>query len=114
MPVPVYTLCQVQEETGDGYLLHDSRGLVVAGDVIRIGSVLARDYIITLRSKAVINANPKTIQIDPAYDLIGEDDFELPLNGMAPFPKNPATNPRNGKPILPGYENSNAWGQANY
>ena len=47
------------------YLLHDSRGLVVAGDVIR-SALCARDYIITLRSKAVINANPKTIQIDPA------------------------------------------------
>ena len=67
-------------------LTHDSRGLVVAGDVIRIGLTLARDYIVSLRSKAVVNAYPKTIQIDPNYDLIGEDDFELPINGMAPPP----------------------------
>lgn len=108
VPVPIATLCQVQEDSGDVYLLHDSRGgLISAGDVVRIGSVLARDYVVSLRSKVLVNTHPKTIQIEPAYDLIGEDDFELPLSGPNPTPKQPAVNPRTGKPILYQYDK---WG----
>ena len=105
--VPIYTLCQVQEDSGDIFLTHDSRNLIVAGDVIRVGSTLARDYIVSLRSKALVNTHPKTIVIEPAYDLIGEDDFELPTCGLNPTPAIPAVNPRNGKPILPNYSK---WG----
>jgi len=103
VPVPIYTLVQVQEDSGEIHLLHDSRNLISSGDVIRIGNVMGRDYIVAFRSKAVVNTHPKSIQIEPVYDLIGEDDFDLPICGSNPTPKDPALNPRSGKPILPPY-----------
>ena len=107
VPVPIYTLCQVQEDSGEVYLLHDSRNLINCGDVIRIGHVMARDYIVAFRSKAIINTHPMSIQIEPTYDLVGEDDFDTPICGSSPTPSDPALNPRTGQPILPHYSK---WG----
>lgn len=83
VPVPVHTLARLQEDSGEVFLLHDHRTLLTAGDVVRFGNVLGRDYIIGLRSKALQNSAPKTIQIDPVYDLLSEEDFDAPTAGRS-------------------------------
>lgn len=77
--VPMPTLCRVQINGTDVQLLHESRDLVQPGDVIRIGSELGRDYVVMDLDKDVASEFPKTIKIDPAFDLSQEPDFNTPL-----------------------------------
>eukprot|EP01035_Chromulina_nebulosa_P025478 gene25478-33250_t len=85
--IPILTLCQVTENAEEIYLLHDSRDLLAAGDIIRIGNVLSRDYIVAAMSKIETNAYPKTIKIEPSYDLLEEPDFNVPTTGNFIYPK---------------------------
>lgn len=88
VPVPISTLCQVKENSGVIYFLHDSRNFIAPGDVIRIGNVLGRDYIVMDPGNNEINTYPKTVKIEPVYDLLEEEDFDVPLQGNFPFPSN--------------------------
>ena len=85
--IPLPTLCQVTENGDEIYLLHDGRDLLVAGDIIRIGNVLSRDYIVAAMSKLEMNNYPKTIKIEPSYDLLEEPDFNIPSTGNFIYPK---------------------------
>ena len=85
--IPILTLCQVTENADEIYLLHDGRDLLVAGDIIRIGNVLSRDYIVAAMSKLEMNAYPRTIKIEPSYDLLEEPDFNVPTTGNFIYPK---------------------------
>lgn len=102
VPVPLPTLARLQEDSGEVYLLHDHRQFLTAGDVVRFGSVLGRDYIVGMRSKALQNSAPKTIAIEPAYDLVGEEEFDAPTAGRSLLVGPPATDAR-GREILPPY-----------
>ncbi len=87
VPVPIPTLAYVQEGSNEIYLMHDSRDLIIAGDVIRIGHPQSRDYIVSLRSRVLQNAYPKQVRVDPAYDLLGEPEYDEPICGNMPYPK---------------------------
>jgi hypothetical protein len=77
-PVPLFSLCVVQENSKEIFILHDGRELLLPGDVIRIGNSESRDYVIDSRPRMLQNQYPKTVAIEPAYDLINEPDYEVP------------------------------------
>lgn len=85
IPYPIPTLAWVQEGSNDVHFLHDGRPLVTMGDVIRIGDVDGRDYIVGARPRAIMNKHPNSITIEPAFDLTLEMDFQ-PLRSHKPFP----------------------------
>lgn len=85
VPVPIFTLAQVQEGFNEVYLYHDSRDLLIPGDVIRIGDVRGRDYIISMRNMVDANTFPKTVVIEPVFDMMGETDFEMPICTNMPY-----------------------------
>jgi len=85
VPVPIFTLAQVQENFNEVYLYHDSRDLLIPGDVIRIGDVRGRDYIISMRNMVDANTFPKTVVIEPVFDMMGETDFEMPICTNMPY-----------------------------
>lgn len=85
VPVPIFTLAQVQEGFNEVYLYHDSRDLLMPGDVIRIGDVRGRDYIISMRNMVDANTYPKTVVIEPFFDMMGETDFEMPICSNMPY-----------------------------
>lgn len=100
LPFPVNSLCIVQEGSKYIYLLNEATELFVPGDVIRIGSVQGRDYIVTsigiqqIDDDASATSGPgggkvnlKVITIDPEYDLISEPEFNVPLSTNFPYPK---------------------------
>ncbi|KAJ1433161.1 hypothetical protein B484DRAFT_447409 [Ochromonadaceae sp. CCMP2298] len=82
--VPVATLCQVLEGSQDVQLLHP---LLRPGDVIRIGSVLGRDYLVLPIPAEEALLYPNSVKIGPAYDLAKEPDFSDPTQGNFPHPK---------------------------
>lgn len=82
IPVPIPTLCRVTEESSNVYLYHSAAELGLnANDVVRIGNILGRDYMIQPRTKVATKEYPNMICITPAYDLRGECDYDLPYQG---------------------------------
>jgi len=45
-----------------------------------------RDYFIAPMSRAEQSSHPKTVKIEPAYDLLEEPDFNLPTTGNFIYP----------------------------
>jgi hypothetical protein len=86
VPVPLGTLGYVREGSDRLYILHDGKGLIMAGDVIRIGDIHGRDYVVAIRSRALQNSFPKTVRIQPEFNMKLEIDFEKPIMGPMPFP----------------------------
>ncbi|RYH18119.1 hypothetical protein EON65_27580, partial [archaeon] len=70
------------------YLLHDGNELLLPGDIIRIGNVMGRDYLVSAVGSRTdqTTINNKVIYIDPEYDLLNEPDFQLPITKNAPWP----------------------------
>jgi len=92
-PIPLPTLCRIQEGSGNVYLMHDIETLgLKPNDVIRIGNVLGRDYVIQLRSKLMTKQFPNMVVVAPTYDLRGECEFTMPTQGnmvtLAEHPEN--------------------------
>lgn len=87
-PIPLPTLCVVHEGKPEIYLLHDGKDLLVPGDIIRIGNVLGRDYLVSAVGSKVdqFTIDSKVIFIDPEYDLANEPDFNLPIQNNCPWP----------------------------
>ena len=100
-PIPLPTLCIVEEGKAIVYLLTEAKELLSPGDIIRIGNPKGRDYIVTKigtpikRSLAEedekaneleSDTNLKSIEIEPEYDLIGEPDFQEPTWKNFPYP----------------------------
>ena len=48
---------------------------------------LGRDYIVAAMTKSEMSSYPKTIKIEPAYDLLEEPDFNIPTTGNFIYPK---------------------------
>ena len=90
VPVPISTLGYVREGSDRLYLMHDAKGLIMAGDVIRIGDIKGRDYVIGIRSRQLQNAFPKTLRIQPEFNMKLEVEFEKPIMGSLPFPSDRA------------------------
>jgi hypothetical protein len=88
--VPVPTLCYVTEGFPEVHLLHDAASLFVVGDIIRIGNVLGRDYIVMPQTEEEKKKFPKSILIGPAYDLVEEADFSVPTQNNFAYPKKSA------------------------
>lgn len=86
VPVPLPTLCEVREDRAEIFLLHDSPGMLAPGDVIRIGNVESRDYIIAPMREQDIADNPKTLKLQPSYNLLEEAEFSFPTRGNFSFP----------------------------
>lgn len=78
-PIPLYSLCVVQENSKEMFILHDGREMLLPGDVIRIGNSESRDYVIDARPRMLQNQYPKTVSIEPAFDLMNEPDYEVPF-----------------------------------
>lgn len=87
VPVPVPTLCIMQEGSEEVHLLHDFRKFFAVGDVVRIGDPEGRDYIVSMRSRLLMTKYPKTMKIDPFFDLTLEGNFN-PCRSHMPFPTN--------------------------
>jgi hypothetical protein len=87
VPVPVRTLGRVEEETGNIFLLHDSRDHIVAGDIIRVGDIRGRDYIVAGRQKRQQQDYPNLIMIKPEFSMMYEDEFDIPIMGNLRGPK---------------------------
>eukprot|EP01038_Epipyxis_sp_PR26KG_P005939 gene5939-8187_t len=100
VPIPVPTLCCVQENSSEVYLLHNARDLFTVGDVIRIGNILGRDYIVVPIGNDFQSAYPNTIKIDPVYDLLEEPDFDAPFQGNYLYPSSSIVGKYNNKMIL--------------
>ncbi|KAJ1418333.1 hypothetical protein B484DRAFT_142728 [Ochromonadaceae sp. CCMP2298] len=83
--VPVATLCWVQETYGRVHALH--AGLFTAGDIVRFGNVLGRDYIVMPTPEAEAALTPQSFNISPAYDLVEETEFSAPTQGNFPHPR---------------------------
>lgn len=86
-PIPVPTLCHVTEGYSEVHLLHDAATLFVPGDIVRFGSVLGRDYVVLPMPEAEQQRQPRTIHISPAYDLVEEADFSVPIQHNFAYPK---------------------------
>lgn len=88
IPLPIPTLCVVEEGNFRVFLLHESKEFFVAGDIIRLGNVRSRDYIVTAIESSDKEAPPctKVIEIEPEYDLIREPDFNAPITNNFHFP----------------------------
>lgn len=88
IPLPVPTLCLVEERKSFIYLLHDSKEFFVPGDIVRVGNVRGRDYIVTAteNSDKDLPPNTKMLEIEPEYDLIHEPDFNTPISQNFPHP----------------------------
>lgn len=90
IPQPVSTLCIVQEGVSLIYTLHPVTDLFVPGDVIRVGNVAGRDYIIQSIGVATEDgANYQVIEIQPEYDIAAEPDFHTPIMKNYPYPNGP-------------------------
>lgn len=105
VPVPLPTLCIVEEGKSTVYLLNEAKELLTPGDIIRLGHPKGRDYIVVkigitipldeqqnLGSNQGDDMNLKAIEIEPEYDLISEPDFSIPIFKNSPYPNNPKTN----------------------
>jgi len=89
IPLPVPTLCTVEEGKFRVYLLHEGKDFFVPGDIIRIGNVRGRDYIITAieNTDRELPQNTKVLEIEPEYDIVHEPDFNTPIAYNFPYPK---------------------------
>lgn len=85
MPVP--TLCYVTEGVAEIHLLHDVNTMFSPGDIIRVGNVLGRDYIVLPTPEVESAKHPKTMMITPVYDLVEEADFSMPTQYNFAYPK---------------------------
>jgi hypothetical protein len=70
--------------------MHDGKGLIMAGDVLRIGDIHGRDYVVAIRSRALQNSFPKTVRIQPEFNMKLEVDFEKPITTAMPYPEGKA------------------------
>ena len=83
VPVPLLTLCRVQEGSGIVYTYHDIREMVHPGDVVRIGHVNARDYIVPYSDlPQTDNRPPRSFQIEPTFDMVQEEDTPFQGNSI--------------------------------
>eukprot|EP00981_Chlorochromonas_danica_P003743 scaffold688_cov149-Ochromonas_danica.AAC.1 len=103
-PVPLPTLCSIYEGKGEIYLLHDAQNLLLPGDIIRIGNVLGRDYLVSAVGRRVDEdrIDYTVVFIDPEYDLLTEPDFHMPIQGRTPWPAKTAGiyyHPETGAPM---------------
>lgn len=88
-PIPLPTLCAVTEGRNQVFLLHNATTLLNPGDIIRIGNVTGRDYVVMsvgFQGEGDV-LNMQMIEIDPMYDLIGEPDFHLPTQSNLAWPQ---------------------------
>lgn len=85
-PIAVPTLCHVIEGSKEVNLLHLAKDLFQPGDIIRIGNILGRDFIVMKSLDDYNEDNPKTIRIEPEYNLSKETDFSIPMQGNFYFP----------------------------
>eukprot|EP01041_Mallomonas_annulata_P001768 gene1768-3428_t len=112
IPVPIFTLCRVQEESTHVFAYHDISDMIRPGDVLRFGHVKARDYIVPMPIEGEDNNNStndntnnnngnskgfgngdsmgddenkpvRTFMIEPAFDMVNED--EAPFQGNFPL-----------------------------
>jgi hypothetical protein len=89
-PMPIPTLCHVTEGFPEVHLLHDAASLFAPGDIVRFGNVLGRDYIVLPVPEADRQRHPRTMLIGPAYDLVEEADFSVPIQHNFAYPKKAA------------------------
>ena len=84
VPVPIFTLVRVQEDSPNVNALHDIREWIQPGDVIRIGHINARDYIVPQMDEISFEMRPpKAFLIEPSFDMINEED--APFQGNTPL-----------------------------
>lgn len=90
-PIPVSTLCIVQEGESKIYTLHEANELFVPGDIIRIGSTLGRDYIIQSvgTHSEEEGTNYQVLEILPEYNITLEPEFQTPIQKNFAFPDSP-------------------------
>ena len=90
-PLPVTTLCIVQEGESKIYTLHEANELFVPGDIIRIGSTFGRDYVIQSvgSHSEEEGSNYQVLDIVPEYNISLEPDFQLPIHKNFAFPDSP-------------------------
>ena len=85
--IPVLTLAYIREGSSDMYLLHSANTVLNTGDIIRIGNILSRDYIIMPQNDKIKLKYPNSVKIGPVYDLIEEADFSIPIMQNYAYPK---------------------------
>lgn len=88
-PIPLPTLVTVTEGRSQVFLLHQGTDLMLnPGDIVRVGHVSGRDYIVmSVGFQGEHDTlNMQMIEIDPVYDLIGEPDFNLPIQSNFAWP----------------------------
>ena len=72
---------------GELFLLHDTVSLgLKKDDIIRVGNILSRDYIVGEMTNYEMATQPQTLKIEQEYDLSGEPEFNVPTQGSFPFP----------------------------
>lgn len=78
--LPICTLVRVHEESTSVYTAHDIRGLINVGDIIRIGNITARDYLVVSLDIPLLDNQPiRSFDIEPKYEAPAEN--EIPLQG---------------------------------
>eukprot|EP00596_Hydrurales_sp_CCMP1899_P002356 CAMPEP_0119054874 /NCGR_PEP_ID=MMETSP1177-20130426/75366_1 /TAXON_ID=2985 /ORGANISM="Ochromonas sp, Strain CCMP1899" /LENGTH=266 /DNA_ID=CAMNT_0007035271 /DNA_START=703 /DNA_END=1504 /DNA_ORIENTATION=+ len=74
VPVPLMTLCRVEEGSPDMFILHEMGDKLKSGDIVRIGDAESRDYIIGYRSEELKAMHPRYFPLKPKYSLSSEED----------------------------------------
>ena len=87
VPIPIMTLGRIEEDTGNLFILHDARNHIVVGDVVRVGNIMGRDYIVGSRSKKMQEEYPNLFRLEPVFSMMMEDAFDLPTQSNMPAPK---------------------------
>lgn len=92
--VPLLTLARLQEDTGLVHLLHKASDFIVAGDILKLGNVKGRDYIVAIMDAKTQKAYPNMCIIEPVFSMLSELDFDRPTAGNIPWPKPAALDPK--------------------
>lgn len=77
VPIPIMSLGQISHESRLLFLLHCVNDLKV-GDMLRIGSIQSRDYLIT-------SIDGKCLEVDPPFDISQEVDNFNVIRGNVPY-----------------------------
>lgn len=84
--IAVPTLCHVKEGSRYVSLLHEAGDLLKEGDLIRIGNIIGRDFLVVQSSDDFKEQYPQCVEIEPAYDISDEPDFTSPIAGNFYYP----------------------------